>query len=52
MTDRRTIGDSLREEYSIRLPEIRRVAEQLEVEVRYRVLPMVRALNQIRPSCC
>ncbi len=36
----RTIEDRLREEYFVLLPEIRRVAEQLEAEARYYVLPI------------
>jgi hypothetical protein len=36
----RTIEDRLREEYFDLLPDIRRVAEHLEAEVRYNVLPI------------
>jgi ppGpp synthetase/RelA/SpoT-type nucleotidyltranferase len=36
----RSVEDRLREEYFNLLPDIRRVAEQLETEVRYRVLPV------------
>ena len=46
MTDQRTVEDRLREEYSLLLPEIRRVTEQLEAEVRYCVLPILRTLNK------
>jgi ppGpp synthetase/RelA/SpoT-type nucleotidyltranferase len=46
MTDHRTIEDRLREEYSALLPDIRRVTEQLEVAVRYCVLPILRKLNK------
>ena len=46
MTDQRTIEDRLREEYSLLLPDIRRVTEQLEVEVKYCVLPILRTLNK------
>lgn len=46
MTDQRTIEDRLREEYSLLLPDIRRVTEQLESEVRYCVLPILRTLNK------
>jgi hypothetical protein len=45
MTDERTIEDRLREEYSLLLPDIRRVTEQLESEVRYCVLPILRTLS-------
>ena len=38
--DERSVEDRLREEYFGLLPNIRRVAEQLETEVRYRVLPV------------
>jgi ppGpp synthetase/RelA/SpoT-type nucleotidyltranferase len=41
MTDSRTIEDRLREEYFDLLPEIRRVVEHLEAEVRY-LLPPIR----------
>jgi len=46
MTDQRTIEDRLREEYSLLLPDIGRVTEQLESEVRYCVLPILRTLNK------
>lgn len=36
----RTVEDRLREEYFALLPDIRRVAEHLEAEVRYHVLPI------------
>ena len=36
----RSVEDRLREEYFNLLPDIRRVAEQLETEVLYRVLPV------------
>lgn len=45
MTER-TIEDLLREEYFDLLPEIRRVAEHLEAEVKYFVLPISRRLNK------
>jgi ppGpp synthetase/RelA/SpoT-type nucleotidyltranferase len=41
----RTIEDRLREGYFVLLPEIRRVVEQLEAEVRYHVLPISRGLE-------
>jgi len=41
----RTIEDCLREEYFDLLPEIRRVAWQLETEIRFHTLPIVRTLN-------
>lgn len=41
----RTIEDRLREEYFVLLPEIRRVVEQLEAEVRYHVLPITKGLE-------
>jgi hypothetical protein len=40
MTDTRTIEDRLREEYFDLLPEIRRVADHLEAEVKFLVLPI------------
>jgi ppGpp synthetase/RelA/SpoT-type nucleotidyltranferase len=46
MTDQRTIEDRLREEYFQLLPDIRRVTEQLEAEVRYCVLPILRTLDK------
>ncbi len=42
----RTIEDRLREEYFVLLPEIRRVAEQLEAEARYHLLPISRELEK------
>jgi ppGpp synthetase/RelA/SpoT-type nucleotidyltranferase len=42
----RTIEDRLREEYFDLLPEIRRVAEHLEAEVKYFVLPISRRLDK------
>ncbi len=45
MTER-TIEDRFREEYFDLLPEIRRVAEHLEAEVRYRVLPVSDRLDR------
>lgn len=42
----RSIEDRLREEYFVLLPEIRRVTEQLEAEVRYHILPILRGLEQ------
>jgi hypothetical protein len=42
----RTTEDRLREEYFHLLPEIRRVAEELEAEIRYCVLPISRRLKQ------
>ena len=41
----RTIEDLLREEYFDLLPDIRRVAQELEAEVRYYTLPTSRSLN-------
>lgn len=41
----RTVPDLLREEYFSLLPQIRRVAEHLEAEVRYHLLPVARSLN-------
>ncbi len=46
MTDQRTIEDRLREEYSLLVLDIRRVTEQLEAEVRYCVLPILRKLKK------
>jgi ppGpp synthetase/RelA/SpoT-type nucleotidyltranferase len=46
MTDTRTIEDRLREEYFDLLPDIRRVAEHLETEVRYWVLPICHRLDK------
>lgn len=42
----RTVEDRLREEYFDLLPEIRRVLEHLETEVRYRLLPISRGLDK------
>jgi ppGpp synthetase/RelA/SpoT-type nucleotidyltranferase len=42
----RTPEDRLREEYFDLLPEIRRVAEHLEAEVRYHMLPISRQLHR------
>jgi ppGpp synthetase/RelA/SpoT-type nucleotidyltranferase len=42
----RTPEDRLREEYFDFLPEIRRVAETLEAEVRYHILPISRDLHR------
>jgi hypothetical protein len=41
----RSIEDRLREEYFDLLPEIRRVAWQLEAEIRYSTLPILHTLN-------
>ena len=41
----RTIDDKLREEYFDLLPEVRRVKEQLEAEVRFKLVPILRSLN-------
>ena len=41
----RTIDDKLREEYFDLLPEIRKVKEQLEAEVRFKLVPILRSLN-------
>lgn len=41
----RAVEDQLREEYFDLLPEIRRVAEHLEVEIRYRLLPFSHELE-------
>ncbi|HWF10436.1 MAG TPA: hypothetical protein VG297_18340 [Bryobacteraceae bacterium] len=41
----RTVQDRLREEYFSLLPHIRRVAEQLEAEIRYHLLPIFRDLR-------
>jgi len=46
MTDSRTIEDRLREEYFDLLPDIRRVADHLEAEVKYLILPMRRKLDR------
>jgi ppGpp synthetase/RelA/SpoT-type nucleotidyltranferase len=42
----RTPEDRLREEYFDLLPEIRKVAESLEAEVRYHILPISRRLHR------
>jgi ppGpp synthetase/RelA/SpoT-type nucleotidyltranferase len=42
----RTVEDRLREEYFDLLPEIRRVVEHIEAEVRYRLLPLSRKLHK------
>lgn len=42
----RTIEDRLREEYFELLPDIHRVAEQLETEIGYHTLPISRSLNR------
>ena len=42
----RTIEDRLREEYFDLLPTIRKVAEQLEAEVKFHVLPISRKLDK------
>jgi hypothetical protein len=41
----RSVEDKLREEYFDLLPEIRRVADHLEAEVRYHILPVSRTLE-------
>jgi len=43
----RTIEDQLREEYFTLLPDIRRISEQLEAEVRYHLLPISRKLTEL-----
>ncbi len=42
----RTVEDQLREEYFELLPEIRRVLEHMEAEVKYRLLPIFRKLDK------
>jgi hypothetical protein len=42
----RTIEDRLREEYFDLLPDIRRVVEQLEAEISYRLLPISKTLHR------
>ena len=42
----RTIEDRLREEYFDLLPEVRRVLEHLEAEIKYRLLPISRKLHR------
>ena len=44
MTEREIVGN-LREQYFDYLPEIRKVALELEAEIRYRTLPVLRSLN-------
>lgn len=46
MTDNRAIEDRLRAEYFTLLPDIRRVAEHLEAEVKYFLLPIRRKLDR------
>jgi ppGpp synthetase/RelA/SpoT-type nucleotidyltranferase len=46
MTPDRSVEDRLREEYFDLLPEIRRVLEHLEAEIRYRLLPISRKLDK------
>lgn len=41
----RTIDDRLREEYFFLLPEVRKAKEQLEAEVRFNLVPILRSLN-------
>ena len=41
----RTVEDKLREEYFDLLPTIRRIAEQLEAEIKYYILPITRDLD-------
>lgn len=41
----RTVEDRLREEYFDLLPTIRRIAEQLEAEIKYYILPITRDLD-------
>ncbi len=42
----RTVEDRLREEYFTILPEIRRVADRLEAEIRYLMLPISEGLHR------
>jgi hypothetical protein len=42
----RTIEDRLREEYFDLLPDTRRVAEQLEAQIKYHTLPILRSLKR------
>jgi ppGpp synthetase/RelA/SpoT-type nucleotidyltranferase len=42
----RKVEDRLREEYFDLLPEIRSVTENLEAEIKYRVLPILRGLHR------
>ncbi len=44
--DERTIEDQLRKEYFELLPDIRRVAEHLETQIRYHLLPLSRSLKK------
>jgi len=44
--DERKIEDHLREQYFDLLPEMRRVADQLEAEVKYHLLPLSRSLSK------
>lgn len=46
MNDERTIEDRLRKEYFELLPDIRRVADHLEAEARYCLLPISRTLDK------
>jgi len=46
MKNPRTIEDRLREQYSKLLPEARRVAEFLEAEIKYHLLPISRHLDE------
>ena len=46
MTIERTIEDRLREEYFSLLPEVRRVLEELETEVRHCLLPLSNTLDK------
>jgi Region found in RelA / SpoT proteins len=41
----RTIDDKLREEYFALLPDIRKIKEQVEAEVRFKLVPILRTLN-------
>lgn len=42
----RTVEDRLREQYFILLPEIRRVVDEVEAEVRHHLLPLSSTLNR------
>ena len=42
----RTVEDRLREEYFTLLPEIRRVADRLEAEIKYHTLPISGRLHR------
>jgi ppGpp synthetase/RelA/SpoT-type nucleotidyltranferase len=46
MTDNRAIEDRLRAEYFALLPDIRRVAEHLEAEIKYFLLPIRRKIDR------